>query len=100
MAYACAVSYLVAITIVLWDIKYLNRPHKQEAGGEGHGNKAFVDGVRKTKKRRSQPSIFSYSMTLYDPYDPDIKRVCEPSLLNCSRHILPGLELGKLCIPK
>lgn len=33
MAYACAVSYLVNITIILQDIKYLNRPHKQETGG-------------------------------------------------------------------
>lgn len=51
MAYACAVSYLVAITIVLWDIKYLNSPHKQEAGGEGRGNKAFRGrGANKNKR--------------------------------------------------
>lgn len=51
MAYACAVSYLVAITIVLWDIKYLNSPHKQEAVGEGRRNTAFADAVRmKTKE--------------------------------------------------
>lgn len=60
MAYACAVSYLVNITIILWDIKYLNRPHKQEAGGRAW-KQGFCGRRVKTKTVRAALNIFIFN---------------------------------------
>lgn len=70
--------------------KYLNRPDKQVTGG------IVLGGI--SHSVLSAPAIFSYRIGMHEPHDPSIKRVPEPSLLNCSRHILPGLELGKPCV--
>lgn len=60
MAYACAVSYLQNITIILKDIKYLNRPHKQET--ESRAQKQAFCGLRlKTINVLPALNIFIFS---------------------------------------
>lgn len=81
--------------------KYLNRPDKK---GERDGERE-IWGKWGVGVGVGGGLFFSFFFPLFffcaaifilnEPHDPTIKRVPEPALLNCSRHILPGLELGK-----